>query len=150
MLKVTCACLFYKNKVLLTQRGVDSDHPFLWEFPGGKIKAGENAIECIVREIKEELEIEMDILGNMYPVKYDYGFKKIELIPFLGLARSSEIKLNDHIQFKWIDWNCLNEIALLEADKKLIQQKDNRKILKKYFGKKVDNPRKYTRPSDNG
>lgn len=99
---------------------------------------GESAEDCIIREIKEELEVEIDILEKMFPVEYDYGFKKIELIPFLCFIRSSEIKLNEHIQYKWANWKSLNEIALLEADKKLIQHKGNRKILKKYFGKEVD------------
>ena len=138
MLKVTCAFLFYRNKLLITQRNADSDHPFLWEFPGGKINLGESAEDCIAREIKEELEVEINILEKMFPVEYDYGFKKIELIPFLCFIRSSEIKLNEHIQYKWADWKSLNEIKLLEADKKLIQQKENREILKKYFGKEVD------------
>lgn len=141
MLKVTCAIIIHKNKILITQRGTDSDHPLQWEFPGGKIKQGENAVECIKREIHEELEIEIEILKIMIPVIYNYGFKKIELIPFLCLKKPGTIKLNDHVDFNWIEWNNLGKVNFSEADRKLIQQIANRQILQKYIGEKVDDTR---------
>ncbi len=58
MLKVSCAIIINKNKILVTQHGEKSEHPFLWEFPGGKINTGETPEECIKREIKEELSVE--------------------------------------------------------------------------------------------
>ncbi|HZY24320.1 MAG TPA: NUDIX domain-containing protein, partial [Bacteroidales bacterium] len=60
MLNVTCAVIRNEdNKILVVQRGEDSDHPFKWEFPGGKLDPEETEEECIIREIDEELSMEI-------------------------------------------------------------------------------------------
>ena len=141
MINVTCAIIVYNNKILITQRGEDSDHPFLWEFPGGKVNPGETIRECIVREIREELDIEVEILEKLVSVEFDYGFKKIKLFPFLCSTANHGLKLNEHYDFKWIELTDFENIDFSEADKKLIQQKKNNKILKKYFRENMYNPR---------
>ena len=139
MIKVTCAIILQKNKLLITQRGADSDHPFLWEFPGGKIEEGELPENCIYREIKEELDIDVVILEKMQAVQFDYGFKKIELIPFLCVLKKLRIKLSEHKQYKWIHLHEIEKTDFLEADKLLLQNKKNQNILEKYLGEKMDN-----------
>lgn len=135
MLKVTCALIVQDNKLLITQNNGNSDHPFLWEFPGGKIKNNETAEHCIHREIKEELELEIEILGKINPVEFDYEIKQIELIPFICSIKSGEIILNEHQAFQWIDIDELKRIKFSGADKKLIDQKENLEILKEYLRK---------------
>ncbi len=134
MLKVTCAIIVKQNEILVTQRGGNTDHPFQWEFPGGKINQNETAADCITREINEELGIEIRILDLMIPVQHDYGFRKIELIPFICEIQSGSIKLTEHIDFKWISIENLEQIDLSDADRKLIQTDGNRLILEKYLG----------------
>lgn len=134
MLKVTCAIIVKQNEILVTQRGGNTDHPFQWEFPGGKINQNETAADCIAREINEELGIEIRILDLIIPVQHDYGFRKIELIPFICEIQSGSIKLTEHIDFKWISIENLEQIDLSDADRKLIQKDGNRLILKKYLG----------------
>lgn len=140
MIKVTCACIIKDRRILITQRGPDSDHPFLWEFPGGKIKPDETAKECIKREILEELEIEIEIIRPMVSVQFTYPFKQIELIPFLCSTKSGGIKLNEHVDFKWAELNNLDKLPFAEADEKLIQLKANNTILKEYLGEKMNHP----------
>jgi len=135
MLKVTCSIILRQNKIFVTQCNSCSDHPLKWEFPGGKIKENESVENCITREISEELEIEIEILEPMITVQYDYGFRLIELIPFLCILKSGQIKLNVHNDFKWVTLKNLKEIDFAEADRKLIQLNENQKILKKYLGK---------------
>jgi 8-oxo-dGTP diphosphatase len=135
MLKVTCAIIVRQNKILVTQLNSGSDHHLKWEFPGGKQNQEETIEDCIIREIYEELEIEIGILESMIPVKYDYGFKQIELIPFLCTLKSGRIKLNVHSDFKWVTLEKLSEIDFAEADRKLIQLNENQKILEKYLWK---------------
>jgi len=134
MLKVTCALLIQNKKILIVQNNSNSDHPFQWEFPGGKINFEETSEECIKREIWEELEIKIEIYQKIFSVEFDYGFKQIELIPFLCSIKKRELKLNEHRAFKWININELFEIDFSGADKKLIQQKQNLTILKKHIG----------------
>ncbi len=135
MLKVTCALIVRQNKILITQLSSGTDHPYQWEFPGGKLNYDEKVEDCITREISEELEIEIGIKESMVAVKHDYGFKQIELIPFLCYVKSGHIKLIVHNDYKWVTLEKLNEIDFAEADRKLIQQNENQKILKKYLWK---------------
>ena len=141
MLKVCCALIINRGKILITQLDEDSDHPFRWEFPGGKIFENEFPETCVKREVKEELEIEIKILSNMEPIIYDYGFRKIQLIPFICSIISGKIKLNNHCDYKWVELNHLSEYKLAEADRKLIENQRNVEILKKYFREKMNNTR---------
>ncbi len=138
MIRVTCAIIQHKNRLLITQRGAGSDHPFLWELPGGKIDAAETEEECIQREIDEELEMKIEIVKRLLPVQFDYGFKKIELIPFLCKVSDDEFRLNEHIQAKWILWEETGAVEFLEADEKLVQK--NRNELEKYFREQMNQP----------
>jgi 8-oxo-dGTP diphosphatase len=132
MIQVTCALIVSRGKVLIAQNKEDSDHAFQWEFPGGKLKAGETEEQCICREIKEELDLEIRVMERLPGVEYDYGIKKIELIPFVCGIKSGELKLNDHIKTEWIEVEKLGTVDFSEADKKLIAIDWNQKILKKY------------------
>ena len=125
MLKVTCAIILKGDKILLTQRGQHPHHPFQWEFPGGKLKAGESPEQCIRREILEELNVTVAIAEKAEPVIYDYGFKTIELIPFVCRIQSGNFTLNEHINAKWVYFNETIANTLSEADRKLIQNKKN-------------------------
>lgn len=139
MLKVTCAIIIHRNKILVAQRNANSDHSLKWEFPGGKINTDEKPDASISREIKEELEIDIEIIEKMTSANYDYGFKKIQLIPFLCIIKSGEINLTEHLAFKWVSIEELYEVDFSEADIKLIQQHQNKIILKKYLGENMHN-----------
>ena len=133
MLKVTCAIIVNQNKILVSQRGENSDHPYQWEFPGGKINRGETAEKCISREIREELGIEIEIQDSINAIQHDYGFKQVELIPFICRHKTGEIKLNEHVAHKWISFEELFITDFSEADKKLIQLTENVERLKKHL-----------------
>ncbi len=133
MLKVTCAIIVKQGKILAVQNGYGSDHPYQWEFPGGKKDNDETNEECIMREIEEELDIEIDVVKRLQSVKWDYGFKKIELIPFLCTIKSGEIKLKEHNQLRWVDFKTLRKLNLSEADLELIKSPQNRQILEEYL-----------------
>lgn len=84
MIIVTCAVIRNEeNEILVVQRGEDTDHPLQWEFPGGKLSPEETEEECIIREIEEELSMEIVICGKLKEVQHDYGHKLIRLIPFI-------------------------------------------------------------------
>ena len=141
MLKVTCAIIISHDKILITQRNSSSDHPMKWEFPGGKLNPDETVEECIIREIREELDIEIEIRESMTPVQHDYGFKQIELIPFACKLKSGKIKLLEHHDFMWITFSNLEKTDFADADKDLIQLNENRIILKKHLWKNMNDTR---------
>jgi 8-oxo-dGTP diphosphatase len=115
-----------------------SEHALKWEFPGGKLQQKETAEQCIVREIKEELNVEIKIIKRLCPVDYNYGFRHIQLLPFFCTIGSGEIKLTEHKEMRWISLKQFKEIDLLEADRKLIENEKNRQLLEKYLWKNMN------------
>ncbi len=117
MIKVTCAIIRNEDdEVLVVQRGEKTDHPFKWEFPGGKLKDRETEEECIVREIREELSMEVIICRKSEPVAHDYGHKKITLIPFICDTLDELPVLSEHADFKWVSPEDLGSVDFCEAD----------------------------------
>ena len=117
MINVTCAVIRNEeNEVLIVQQGEFTDHPLKWEFPGGKLNAGETTEECIIREVMEELSMEVVICGYLPEVEYDYGHKKIRLIPFICDTLDELPYLSEHEDFKWLKPPDLMEIDFSEAD----------------------------------
>lgn len=135
MLKVTCAIIIRNDQILIAQHGEKTGHAFQWEFPGGKILPDESPESCVIREIKEELDIGIEILEQIVPVTFDYGMKTIELIPFICRWKSGKISLNEHIAISWISIGELADIDFSGADKKLISNQENLNRLKKHLGK---------------
>ena len=120
MIEVCCALIVKDSKLLAVQRGPDSSHPWLWEFPGGKIQTGESAEQCIIREIEEELNVGIEIIQMMSAVEFDYGNKQIRLIPFVCRISSGEISLNEHIAKNWFGFDECEMIDWSGADRELI------------------------------
>ncbi len=105
-----------RMRSLIVQRGETTDHPFKWEFPGGKIHAEETEEECIIREIEEELSMEIVIVSRLPEVEHDYGFKQIRLIPFICDTLDELPFLSEHIAYKWINAEELPSVDFSEAD----------------------------------
>lgn len=117
MIDVTCALIRNEeDEILVVQRGEKTDHPFKWEFPGGKVKCGESEEECIIREIKEELSMDIVICKRLTDVEYDYGIKKIRLIPFVCDTLDELPFLAEHIAYKWVKVDDLLSVDFSEAD----------------------------------
>lgn len=117
MLIVTCAIIRNEaDEILVVQRGEATDHPFKWEFPGGKLIRGETEEECIIREVEEELSMEIVICTKLSEVEHDYGHKKIRLIPFICDTLDDMPILSEHIAYKWIEYKDLMTIDFSEAD----------------------------------
>jgi 8-oxo-dGTP diphosphatase len=116
-MKVACAVIRNEeNEVLVVQRGENSDHPYKWEFPGGKIEEGEREEECIVREIHEELSMEIVIRGRLPGVDHDYGSKRVLLIPFICDTLDELPLLAEHVSFRWVPPGELVNIDFSGAD----------------------------------
>jgi 8-oxo-dGTP diphosphatase len=117
MIDVTCAVIRNEeDEVLIVQRGEATDHPFKWEFPGGKLIPGESEEECIIREVSEELSIDIVICGRLHVVEHDYGHKQIRLIPFICDTLDEFPFLSEHVDFKWIGSPDLIHVDFSEAD----------------------------------
>lgn len=117
MINVTCAVIRNEeDEVLVVQRGEATDHPFKWEFPGGKQTDGETEEECILREVKEELSMDIVIFGRLPVVTHDYGHKQIRLIPFICDTLDELPFLSEHLAYRWVKPAELKSVDFSEAD----------------------------------
>lgn len=119
---VTCAIILKDKKILVTQRSEKMKLPLKWEFPGGKVEENENEIQCVKREIKEEINIEIDVLKKLSNSIYDYGTFKINLIPFLANYISGDITLAEHKDFKLLKKSELLNLDWAEADLPIVEE----------------------------
>lgn len=122
MLNVTCAIILFQNKILVTQRSESMKLPLKWEFPGGKLESGESEEDCIVREIKEELNLKILPLKKLPSFTYDYGNFQINLIPFTAKYISGEIELSEHKAYKLLDKEELLSLDWAEADLPIVAE----------------------------
>jgi 8-oxo-dGTP diphosphatase len=117
MIDVTCAIIRNEEEeILIVQRGIKSDHPLKWEFPGGKLNAGESPEDCIIREILEELSVDIVIVSTLPPVEHDYGFRQIRLIPFVCDTLDEIPLLSEHVAYRWLNAGELKSVDFCEAD----------------------------------
>jgi len=118
---VTCAIIERDGKVLATQRSATMSLPLKWEFPGGKIDEGERPEECLKRELREELDVEVSIGRPLKTVTHQYPTFVVTLYPYICRIRAGDIKLHEHKAFKWLLPEKLHELDWAEADFPLIE-----------------------------
>ena len=117
VIKVTCAIIVNANGlVFAAQRSATMSLPLKWEFPGGKIEPGETAEACLIREIKEELHVDVEIVASLPANTYQYPNVTIQLIPFVCKLTFGQITLKEHLDFKWLPKGELLTLDWAEAD----------------------------------
>lgn len=122
MIVVTCAIIVIDNKFLVTQRSEKMKLPLKWEFPGGKLEENETEIDCIKREINEEINIDIEVLTKLSSSVYDYGTFKVNLIPFIAKYVSGKIKLAEHKDYKLLEKAELLSLDWAEADLPIVEE----------------------------
>ena len=122
MINVTCAIIYFGSKILVTQRSEIMKLPLKWEFPGGKLELAENEESCIRREIKEEINIEIEIIKKLSNNIHDYGEFKINLIPFTARYVSGDTLLTEHSAYKLLDPAELLDLDWAEADLAIVEE----------------------------
>ena len=123
---VVAAIIKKGNKVLATKRGY-GDLIDKWEFPGGKIESGETPEEALKREIKEEMEVEINVGDLLTTVDYDYPSFHLNMKCFVCELISEHVHLVEHKDAKWItaaeihdlDW-CPADVEVAEKLKTII------------------------------
>ncbi len=119
---VTCAIIEIEDKVLVVQRSEKMNLPLKWEFPGGKVKKDESNIQCVVREIKEELDIDIEISKKLNNSIFNYNNNSIRLIPFIAKKIGGELKLNEHKNFIFLEKKDLLNLDWAEADIPVVKE----------------------------
>lgn len=119
-INVVAAIIRDGEKVFATQRGY-GEYKDGWEFPGGKIEAGETPQQALVREIREELDAEIIVGEHLVTVEYDYPDFHLSMQCFWAeLTEDAHLKLLEHEAAKWLSADELDSVEWLPADKRLI------------------------------
>lgn len=117
--RVVAAIIIENDKVFATQRGY-GEFKDGWEFPGGKIEPGETPEEAIVREIKEELDTEVEVIELLDTVEYDYPNFHLSMGCFICKIKSGDLVLKEHEAAKWLTKDTLGSLEWLPADMGLV------------------------------
>ena len=122
MFIVTAAAMVRDGKVLIAQREAGSHMEFRWEFPGGKLEPDEAPEECIVREIKEELDLDIEVIDIYKVVKFEYKEKDILLLCYLCRILKGEGKPLECKDFRWVTKDELENFDFVPADLPIVEK----------------------------
>lgn len=123
IIKVVGAILIKEGRILCAQRGGEKSLPFLWEFPGGKIEQGESPHQALIRELSEELLIEVELEATIFDaVSYEYDFGVVNLTTIIGKLKSGEPVLTEHQEIRWLSPAELFEVEWAPADIPIVKQ----------------------------
>jgi len=115
-LQVSCAIIEKDGLVLAAQRSEVMSLPLKWEFPGGKLDLHENSEDCLAREIKEELGVDINILSSLPSSDWQYSAFAITLYPFICNLGPGKMSLAEHKAISWVKPLDLLALDWAEAD----------------------------------
>ena len=118
MIKVTAAIIRREGRILVCKRADGGSCAHLWEFPGGKFEQGESAFECVAREIREELCVEIRPLRVFTEYSYSYPDKDIEFTFVEAELITGEPQLTVHEEMRWALPSQLADFRWCPADVK--------------------------------
>ena len=120
-IEVVAAVILKDGAVFATQRGYGPWKDW-WEFPGGKIETGECPQEALVREIREELEAEVEVGELLETVEWDYPDFHLTMHCFICSLLSESMRLNEHEAAAWLTRETLDTVRWLPADEGVVDR----------------------------
>ena len=114
-LHVVAAIILRGRQVFATQRGY-GEFKGWWEFPGGKIDAGESHQQALMREIKEELDADITVGDLLETIEWDYPAFHLRMYCYVCALRSEDVQLNEHMDSAWLTKETLDSVKWLPAD----------------------------------
>ncbi len=123
-IEVVAAIIVAGDTILATQKG-NGEFKDLWEFPGGKIEVGESHEKALIREIKEELNIEIGIECLFKTISYEYPSFHLIMHCYLSFINSGEITLLEHSDKIWLSRKQLHELQWVPADIEVVNELAN-------------------------
>ena len=117
-IQVVAAAIFQNDKVLSVQRAEhEKEYVSLkWEFPGGKVEVDESREEALVREIREELSVDIEVSEFLMTVEHTYSDFHLTMHVFRCVLDQGEITLNEHVALKWLSIDELDQLDWAAAD----------------------------------
>lgn len=122
IIDVAAGLVFRNGKLLITKRYDDAHLGGLWEFPGGKLEPKETFEQCLVRELREEVGLEVHVGQLVESIRHEYPGKTVHLKFFLCDWKENEPQTLGCSECKWVAAEELAEHEFPEADARLLQR----------------------------
>ena len=120
-IEVVAAIIIKDGEVFATQRGY-GEFKGWWEFPGGKMEPGESSQDALRREIREELDAEIEVKELLETVEWDYPNFHLTMHCFICSLVSESLHLNEHDAATWLTHETLRSVKWLPADEILLDR----------------------------
>lgn len=121
VIHVVAAIIRKEDEVFATQRGY-GNYKDWWEFPGGKIEAGETLEQALTREIREELAADISVDEYITTVEYDYPEFHLSMACYWCSVKEGHLTLLEHEAARWLPLGCLRQVNWLPADILVIEE----------------------------
>jgi mutator protein MutT len=122
MIQVSAAIIEIDNRFLICQRGDGGSCAFQWEFPGGKLEPGETGEECVVRECKEELGVDIQVTRIYGETFYRYPDNEINFTFYEAAIISGDISKKIHKDIRWVKISQMKDFNFCPADVQIVDQ----------------------------
>lgn len=123
---VVCAVIKENNSYFIAQRSARMKMPLKWEFPGGKVEQGESNAHAIIREIKEEFDLDIEVVQEHPYYLHDYPTFTLKLIPVEAAIKGGKLLLKEHAAYKWVPATDLFSYDFSEGDIKIVKALNKR------------------------
>lgn len=120
MLTVAAAIIVHEGRILAAQRSPAMANPLKWEFPGGKVEPGEQPEDCIRREIREELQVEIRLVSALPAVLHPIDRPRIQLLAFTATLAGGQALPTEHSRIAWLPPEELSSLDWTEPDLPLV------------------------------
>lgn len=123
-IEVVAAVILDNDKILCVQRNASKFEyiAFKYEFPGGKVEQGESNEQALVREIAEELNLDIQVEKHFLTVDHGYPDFRIIMHSFICRGLTYDLKLNEHIDYKWLKKDELIKLDWAAADLPIVDK----------------------------
>ena len=118
---VVAAVIKKNNSFLIANRSFEVASEGIWEFPGGKVEERETFISALIREIKEELSLEIQVGNKITTIGLDASDKHISVHYFYAFIVSGQISLNVHSEFRWVERSQLSMFNYIDGDRHILK-----------------------------
>ena len=120
MTEVVAALIWNQDKFMICQRPAQKARGLLWEFVGGKVEPGETREQALIRECREELEVELDVGGVFTEVVHEYPDLTVHLTLFHAAIREGTPEKLEHEDIRWITVNEIDQYVFCPADEEIL------------------------------
>jgi 8-oxo-dGTP diphosphatase len=123
-IEVVAAVIQHQNKILAVQRG-PAKYAYIsekWEFPGGKMEAGETEEQTIIREIREELDMQIEVKSKLLTVEHPYPDFHLTMHTYLCKSEQTTPTLTEHLEYNWLSASDMNLLDWAAADLPIVDK----------------------------